>query len=301
MGGLKSLCRAFAAALMKPRNSRRGYKRLHASSLAFKTLLALIPVLAVVMAILSSDALSQKRDQLLDQLVDTIYPVETFSDNSVLDPLEPGNLQKLNEAGKQQIRISMKKFANHAHKTGFFGFLGFAAIVLLLLRDVENSFNFLWGVTRGRSLLDQLFRNSIFILVAPPLILFLVNLKKWVQDWNLLGHGMNNWFFLTAVPFAALWAVCAWMYAWIPNAKVERRTAIWAGLLAAVLLKAAQEMMNWYSLNIFARSNVYGALWVIPVILIWFYVSWAVVLFGAEVSFIFQEKMKPAASRREGL
>ena len=64
----------------------QGHKRLFASSLAFKTILALVPALAILMAVLSSDAFGDKRDQLLDQIVDVIYPVQTQTDNSFFDP-----------------------------------------------------------------------------------------------------------------------------------------------------------------------------------------------------------------------
>ncbi len=267
----------------------QGHKRLFASSLAFKTILALVPALAILMAVLANDAFSQKREQLLDQIVDVIYPVQTQTDNSIFDPDEPKNLQQLNQIGKQEIRISMKKFEAYSHKVGFLGFIGFFIIVFLLMRDIEHSFNFLWGVQNPRPIIAQMIRHATFFIGLPLLAMLLLTFKGWFMDLNLLRPLIHGWFFATFLPFLAVATACAWMYYLIPNTKVEKRSAFLAGLLISFVLEVARWLMNWYTLKIFERSLVYGALWVIPVILLWFYISWTVVLFGAEITYFVQK------------
>ncbi len=267
----------------------RGHKRLYASSLAFKTILALVPALAILMAVLSSDAFAQKREQLLDQIVDAIYPVQTRSTNSILDPDEPQYLEQLNQLGKQQIRISVRRFALYSKNVGLIGFLGFLLIVFFLMRDVEHSFNYLWEIEKPRPLLAQMIRHATFFIGLPLMGLFLLTLRGWAGSLNVLHPSFRHWLFATALPFLALWAACSWMYAWVPNAKVEARSAALTGLVAAILLQTARWGMNWYTLKVFERSHVYGALWVFPVILIWFYLSWTILLFGAEVTFFVQQ------------
>lgn len=286
---LKAIVWAGWKVLGNANRPKRGHKRLYASSLAFKTILALVPALAILMAVLSSDAFAQKRDQLLDQIVDAIYPVQTQSTNSILDPSEPKNLQQLNQLGKQQIRLSMRKFAFFSQKVGFIGFLGFLLIVFLLMRDVEHSFNYLWGVEKPRRLLAQMVRHATFFIGLPVLGVFFLTLKGWAGSLSFLHPSFHHWLFATALPFAVLWAACAWMYVWIPNAKVDTKSAALTGMVAAFLLQTARWGMNWYTLKVFSQSHVYGALWVIPVILIWFYLSWTILLFGAEVTFFVQQ------------
>lgn len=276
--------------IQKLKPSHRGHKRLHASSLAFKTLLALVPALALVMAVLASDAFSQKREQILDQIVDAIYPVQIQSDSSFLDPSEPKNLQQLNQVGKQQIRFSVKKFALHSQKVGFIGFIGFVLIVFLLLRDVEGSFNFLWGVEKARPLLVQMIRHILFFIGLLLLVVLLLVLKGWLGTWQLTHPILHRWVFVKCLPFAALWMACSWMYLWLPHAKVQRKAALWTGLVVALLLEIARWGLNWYALKVLERSHVYGALWIVPVILIWFYLSWTVILFGAETAFFIQTR-----------
>jgi len=287
--GFQSVGWAILQIILKAKNPNQGHKRLIAGSLAFKTVLALVPALAILMAVLANDAFSQKREQLLDQIVDMIYPVQTQSDNSFFDPDEPKNLKQLNMVGKQEIRISMKKFAVYSQKAGFFGFIGFLLVLFFLMRDIENSFNFLWGIQQQRPLLFQMFRHVVFIIGLPILAIFLLILKGWFSHFDILRPLEHGWLFTTLLPFLAVWAACAWMYYLIPNTKVETRSAVLTGFLISVFLVIARWVMNWYSLKIFERSHIYGALWMFPLILIWFYVSWSVVLFGAEVSYFVQK------------
>jgi membrane protein len=105
-----------------------------------------------------------------------------------------------------------------------------------------------------------------------------------------LVHPLDHeWFYSTFLPFLTVAAACAFMYCLVPNTKVEMRSAILAGLLISFLLAIARWLMNWYTLKIFERNHVYGALWMIPVILLWFYLSWSVVLFGAELTYFIQK------------
>jgi membrane protein len=220
--------------------------------------------------------------------VDAIYPVQIQTTNSFLDPNEPQNLQELNQLGKQQIRLSMRKFALYSKRAGFIGFLGFFIIVFLLFRDVEHSFNFLWGVEKPRKLLAQMVRHGTFFIGMPLIGLVLLTLKGWVGAFSFFNPSFHHWLFSTALPFGVLWAACVWMYVWIPNARVDSRTAVLTGLFVAFLLETARWAMNWYTLKVLEGTHVYGALWMFPVILIWLYLSWTVILFGAEVSYYVQ-------------
>lgn len=285
--------KAIGRVFFSHRRSIQAYKRLYASSLAFKTLLALVPALAILMAVLSNDTFRPQREQLLDQMVNAIYPAETQTGNTFLDPSEPQNLQRLNQMAKQQIRISIKRFAYHSKKVGIIGFIGFLVVVVLLLRDVETSFNFLWGEEKGRPLHKQFVAHGVFFVGLPVLALFLLTLMQSMVGGP--GEGfLSAWLFSSALPFLALWAACSWMYLWFPNTKVEKGPAIWAGLVVTLLLDSTRWAMNWYTYKVVAGSNVYGALWMIPVILLWLYLCWVIILFGAELAHAIQRGGQPA-------
>jgi len=290
---LRYLHRAIRRALGRDQHQIKGRKQLYASSLAFKSVLALVPALAILMAVLSADLFSQKREQVLDQIVDVLYPVETSTAVAGLDPTEKKNLQELNQVGKQQIRRSVQKFVVHARRAGLAGLIGFMVVVFLLLRDVEGAFNFLWGVEKGRPVLSQVARQTLFLLGAPLLASLAITLKGWLKMLLPARALWEGWGISVLMPFLVLWALCALMYHWVPNIRVDRRAAIGSGFLVALLLEAAQNAMSWYAIHVLASSRVYGALWVIPMILIWLYLSWAIILFGAEVCyFMHQDRME---------
>ena len=123
---------------------------------------------------------------------------------------------------------------------------------------------------------------------APLAAALFLTLREGVGGIGFLKNGWGGWLFSTFIPFICLWILCAWMYHWIPNAKTSVKTAASAGLLAAFSLEAGQWAIGWYTLHIAAQSKIYGALWTFPVVLVWFYVSWTLILFGAEVAFFLQ-------------
>jgi membrane protein len=132
-------------------------------------------------------------------------------------------------------------------------------------------------------------RHTVFFISLPIAAIILLTLKGWFSNLDLVHPLTHDWFYSAFLPYLTVAAACALMYDLIPNTKVEKRSAILAGLLISFLLEIARWLMNWYTLKIFERNHVYGALWMIPVILLWFYISWSVVLFGAEITFFIQK------------
>jgi membrane protein len=294
---IRLLVTAVKKALIVNKHRPQGHKRLYASSMAYKTILGLVPALAIAMAILSGPAFVEKRQAILDKLVDLIYPVENLDNDPTLDNQEKANMQSLNQAGKQEIMNSMNKFASHARGVGFIGLASFALVVFLLLRDVENAFNYLWGIPKGRKIGVQAFRHLGFLLAAPILAVIWLSFKNWIRGWSMLRPILGISLIPVMTPFLALWLVCSLMYALVPNTKVHLKGAVWAGLLASIVLEIARDGMNYYTVHVLQHSHVYGALWVFPVILIWFYISWTIILFGAEVAYYLQD---PTGDAMEG-
>ncbi len=279
------------------KNRPQGHKRLYASSMAFKTILALVPALAIGMAILSASAFVEKRAVILDKIVDLIYPVEDLDHDPTLDGQDVAKMEELNQAGKQEIMSSMDKFASHARRVGITGLAAFGVVVFLLLRDVETSFNYLWGIPKGRRIGHQVLRHFVFLVATPLLAVVWLSFKTWIESWSMLRPLLGLSFVPILLPFMALWLGCTLMYALVPNTKVLMRGAVWAGLMASLALEIARELMNLYTVHVLEHSHVYGALWVFPVILIWFYISWTIILFGAEVAFYMQD---PTGDAMEG-
>ncbi len=273
----------------------RGRKRLYASSLAFKTLLALVPALAISMAVLSADSFADQREQFVNKIVDLIYPVDDSSLN--LDAGEHKGIQRLNQVAKDQIRASVQRFAAHSAKVGLLGLAAFFVVLLLLMRDVEHSFNILWEVGDKRALHAQILRHGILLIGAPLAAITVLSLETWMARESWLSPGFHHWLFTTLVPYLLLGLICAAMYLCIPNTKVAWRPALLAGAVTAFLIETGRRLITWYAVNIVSHSNIYGALWMIPVILLWFYLSWVIILLGAEATYLLQARRQDSSER----
>jgi len=274
---------AVVRSLQRASHALKGRKRLYASALAFKTLLALVPALAVLMAVLSHEAFTKQREAVLDRVVDVLYPVDATAVGPWPPSSEMAALQRLNEAGKKQVRVTVRKFAGQAQTMGWAGLAAFALVIFYLLRDVEDSFNFLWGVPKGRPILAQsvLF---LFLLGGVPLLIGLgLAFFGWLGQWVTVEF-KAGWF----LSFLGLWVVCLFANKLIPHAKVRWGPAVWGSSLTALLLSGARWGVGWYAQHAVGSSKVYGALWMFPVMLLWFYLCWAVVLFGVETAYFTQ-------------
>ena len=292
------LVSAIKKTLIHNKNRPLAHKRLYASSMAFKTILALVPALAIAMALLSGQAFTEKRGAILDKIVDVIYPVEDLEHDPTLNDVDMAKMQTLNQAGKEEIRSSMDKFASHARRVGFTGLIAFAVVVFLLLRDVEISFNYLWGIPKGRPVGAQIIRHMGFLVGAPMAAVLWLTFKGWIQGLALLRPILGLPFIPIFYSFLALWICCSLLFFLVPHTKVHLRGAVWAGFMASLALEIAREIMNYYTVHVLEHSHVYGALWVFPVILIWFYISWTIILFGAEVAYYLQDPLGEAMEGR---
>jgi membrane protein len=116
-----------------------------------------------------------------------------------------------------------------------------------------------------------------------------------VKGVDLFHPALHGWIFSVALPYVILGLLCAWMYLWIPNIKVNGRAALLAGFMTAFLIETGRRLITWYAVHIVSQSRIYGALWIFPVILLWFYLSWVIILLGAEVTYMLQEPGKKEA------
>jgi membrane protein len=271
---------------------RMAYNRwlFHAAALAYQTLLGLVPAIAITMAVLSHSAFDASRTQFMDRLVDVIYPLQSSS--ALLEEAsDRATLRRLNLQGKQLVRDSIQKFAHNAGKVGGFGFVGLLLVIVLLFRSVETSFNVLWEVRRNRPWAKHVPRTLLCLLLAPVAV-YLSFLGKDLFDWIPIlqpGSGrLASFVWTTAYPYLCFLIGLMVMYRFIPNTKVRPRPAWGAAILAAFALEAFRHLFSFYAVKVLTVSKVYGALAVVPLVMVWLYFSWAVVLFGAEAAHVLQ-------------
>ncbi len=242
-----------------------------AASLAYTTLLSLVPSLAVAFAMLKAFGGLTPIQERLETLVYT-HLVTTSS-------LQAADyIQKLAERA-------------HAGAIGGVGFLAFIITAVSLLNTVASAFNRVWGVEDRRSLKDRFLTFFALTVLGP--ILFgasisitgtILHSKIWTRlPIPALGPALSLF-----VPFLLTWAGFLLLYVVIPSAPLRLRPALLGSLVVAASWEFVKVGFEWYVTTVTSYGQLYASLSVIPVFLLWLYVGWLIALLGFEVSHFLQ-------------
>ena len=236
-----------------------------AASLTFTTVLALVPLLAVALSIFAT------------------FPI--FSDFRAA--LEKNLLRELLPPQYAELMLRyLQEFAAKAARLTAFG-LGFLVIVaMLMIATVDRTLNELWQVREKRPLAQRVLVYWALITLGPVLIGASLAATSYLMTVSTdvlrqLPKGLRALLdylpvVLSALAYAALFVV-------VPNRKVEWKDALIGGAAAAVVGEAIKEGFAYYIRGGVA-TNIYGAFAVVPLFLIWVYLSWLVLLLGAAIA-----------------
>ena len=255
---------------------------LTASSLTFTTTLALVPFFAVVLSVFTAFPIfGQLRDALEQWLLDSLIP-QSISRN-VLDYLT--------------------QFASKASELGLAGFavLVFTAVSLVL--TIDHTLNDIWRVTTQRPLGQRVLIYWAALTLGPLVMgaslaissYVLTASRGWLPD---IGGGVN--LALDTVQFVLMTVGLTLLYRFVPNTPVKWKHALAGGLFAAVCLALAKWGMGLYLSRIPTYSLIYGAFAAVPILLLWIYMSWLIVLFGAVIAAYLPSLLSGVARRGGG-
>lgn len=237
-----------------------------AGSLTFTTVLAIVPLLAVALALFTA----------FPQFHEFSDALQAFLSNSLMPPVISENVMTyLNDFARQASRLT-------AIGGGFL-----VVTVLLLILSVDKALNEIWRVTKSRSISQRLLVYWALLTLGP----LMTGASLWAtalvarESFGVISHIPETIemalkvspFLVSAAGFAALFMI-------VPNARVAPRDAIVGGLLVAVLLEVMKTGFAFYVSQISTYTTIYGAFAALPVFLIWVYLSWLSILFGAIVA-----------------
>jgi membrane protein len=215
--------------------------------------------------------------------------------------LEAQLVEKLESHEEVVTRIISFSHALLEHTRG--GVIGGIGIIVLfwsiikVLGHIENSFNDLWGVKKGRSfgrkitdyLSLMLICPVLFILSSTITVLIASQVRIFVQNVALLGIVSPAIFFLLKLlPLCAIWTLFTFMYLFMPNTKVNFKSGALAGIVAGIIYQIFQLLYINLQIGVARYNAIYGSFAALPLFLIWLELSWLIVLFGAEISFAHQ-------------
>src|SRR6266487_4154039 len=171
-------------------------------------------------------------------------------------------------------------------------FLIFVAISML--SRVEATFNDIWGVTRGRNWLVRVVQYWAAITLGPLLLLSPLGLAGGPHlqaTGNLISKmPVIGSFIFDLLPLLLLWLTFALLYQLGPNTRVRFQAALVGGILAGSLWHLNNLIGFVYVSRVVTNSRIYGSLGLLPVFMAGLYLSWLILLFGAQVTYAFQNR-----------
>jgi membrane protein len=242
---------------------------IHASALTFVTLMSMVPMLAVIFALLKGFGFGQERiNQMMDWVSGMPPEFQTFVDN-------------------------MRNIANATNFSAM-GWVGLVVVLftaVLVLASVEISFNRIWGVRVRRTVMRQV-ANYISILVLVPLLIAVAGTAQATLRGGLLMLPRPFSFFsgglLSLASMLTTWLTFWFIYVHIPNTKVKTVPALLSSFLGAALWLAWQKAYISLQVGVARYNAIYGTFASVPIFLAWLYTSWVIILLGAELTFALQ-------------
>jgi membrane protein len=243
--------------------------KLQAMALAFKTLLSMAPLLAVIFSILKG-----------------------FGVHNRIEPVLAEALAPLGERG-QEVTSHLIGFVDKmsAGALGSVGVVTLFITVLSLMGTIEQAFNTIWRVRFPRKLARRFSDYLSVLLVGPVLVFAALTITATLQSNSFVRtllalepFGTVMLIMLRIVPYVTLWGAFTFSYLFIPNTRVRLRSALVGGLVAAILWQT----VGWGFATFVASSTRYYAIYssfaILLLFLLWLYVGWVIVLLGAQVS-----------------
>lgn len=298
-----------------------------ATALAYTTLLALIPMLAVAASISTGILKSQGEAPIewaIDALVRQVAPdvgdtslqaangvrsldavaAESGGSSTNVVNLTDEQRQKLKEfaatVDRDQIASYIKDSLNNIESgsLGVTGMLGLIVVAILLFSTIEATFNDIWGVSRGRSWVARVVQYWATVTLGPliPIVVFSFNVGSSldsVQGWMDRNHlGFISQFAIERLaPLAVLSFGFAFFYQLMPNTKVHWTAALVGGVTGGLLWNLNSMLSVLFVSKVVTQAKIYGSLAMIPVFLFGLYLSWLILLFGAQVAYAFQNRV----------
>ena len=211
-----------------------------------------------------------------------------------------------NPDGNAPIAVSVnaqKEAAKSIHdfvqntQSGALGAVGMLLLVFVAIRmlaNIEATFNDIWGVTRGRNWLWRIVLYWTTITLGPLAIIGALGLASgphFQTVKTLLGHmPFIGGLFFEFLPLVVLWFAFGLLYQLVPNTKVHFSAALVGGIVAGSLWHLNNMFGFLYVSRVVTNSKIYGSLGLVPVFMIGLYFSWAILLFGAQVAYAFQNR-----------
>ena len=239
-----------------------------ASALTYSTLLAIVPILAVVFAI-----------------------ARGFGYNKFIEVWFRDAFSSQPQAADIIIGF-VNSYLVHT-KSGVFlgiGLLFMLYTVLMLVSNIEDTFNEIWQVKKSRSVfrtftdyLAMFFLFPILIVLTSGLSIFLATVANRMEDFIMLSSAVR--LLIDFIPYVLMSCLFVALYVFMPNTRVRVTSAIVPGILAGIAMQGLQFVYINSQIFLSSYNAIYGSFAALPLFMLWMQISWTICLFGAELCY----------------
>jgi membrane protein len=239
---------------------------LTASSLTFTTTIALVPLFTVALAVFSAFPMFGKLQGAVQSwLVQSLVP----------------------DAIARQVLGYLTQFAGKASRLGVAGLVALFISALALVLTIDRTLNNIWRVKRPRPLAQRVLIYWAAMTLGPLLLgasLSVTSYALYASRGLVSGMPGVIKVLLDVIEFVLLAGGLTALYRYVPHAPVKLAHAVAGGVFGAVGIELAKRLLAWYLGLVPSYSAIYGAFATVPILLVWIYLAWLVVLLGAVVA-----------------
>lgn len=246
---------------------------LRAAALTYATALSIVPLLAVAFSILKGFGF--QNSQYMRDFLFNISAGKATIVEYIVDYINRTNVSTLGVVGVGVLLVT----------------------VFTMLSAVERSFNSVWGVESQRKP-SRMFADYLSVtLVTPLLIVVAISFSASLESLELmqwlLSMSVVNYAYIVALklmPYALVCFALFFLYKVVPNTQTDTLSCLLGGVAAGLLWQILQSVFLNYQIGVSKYNAIYGSFAQLPLFLIWLYLSWIVVLLGAEISFCLEQR-----------
>jgi membrane protein len=273
---LQQLLRTLRMVYAILRDAVEGQLTLRAMSLVYTTLLSVVPLIALSFSVLKGFGVHQEIEPLLENL-----------------------LLPLGDKGAE-LAAQIVQFVDHIRVDvlGIVGLVFLILTVLSLIQKVEEACNYVWQVDRARSLARRMSEYLSILLVGPVLMVAALAMIASIASSAIVGRISTMAPFgatLVAVgklgPFLLVILTFSFCYGFVPNTRVQMSSALVGGVTAGILWTITGKLFASFVASSAQYSAIYSGFAIGVVALIWVYLSWLILLLGADVAFYHQNPL----------
>ncbi|MEO7008154.1 MAG: YihY family inner membrane protein [Caldimonas sp.] len=239
---------------------------LTASSLTFTTLISLVPLVTVMLAAFAAFPMFSTFQESLQR-----YFLQSLVPDMIARP----------------VLGALTQFSSKASRLGSVGLIALVGSALALMLTIDRSLNAIWRVRKPRPIAQRVLVYWAAVTLGPLLLGISLSLTSYVVSASrgIVGTvpgGVR--LLLGAIEFTLMALGLAGLFHYVPNTHVRWRHALAGAIFVAIGFEVAKRLLAWYLVQVPTYSVVYGAFATLPILLIWIYLSWVIVLLGAVIA-----------------